>query len=103
MEYGTCINVVKTRILGKEGIKSVWKYLQTKQDNKSCYVQGNFFGKSKLAEILENQIEENYDNCVGEFDGMCYASWRARAIYRTLEDMVKQDLITKSEYEFCQV
>lgn len=70
---------------------------------KAAMYKAFFFGKSKLAEILQNQIKENYDNCVGEFDGMCYASWRAKAIYRTLEDMAKQNLITKSEYEFCQV
>ena len=39
-----------------------------------------FFHKSELAEILEKQIEENYDYWIGEFDGFCYASWRARAV-----------------------
>ena len=70
---------------------------------KAAMYKALFFGKSSLVEKLQNQVKENYDNCVGEFDGFCYASWRARAVYRTLEDMVRQGLITKSEYEFCNV
>ena len=70
---------------------------------KTAMYKGYFFHKSELAEILEKQIEENYDHSVGEFDGFCYASWRARAVYRTLEDMVRQGIITKTEYEFCNV
>lgn len=70
---------------------------------KAAMYKAYFFHKSELAEILEKQIEENYDHSVGEFDGFCYASWRARAVYRTLEDMVRQGIITKTEYEFCNV
>ena len=39
---------------------------------------------------------------IGEFDGFGYASWRARAVYRTLEDMFECGLITESDYNFCQ-
>lgn len=70
---------------------------------KAAMYKALFFGKSALAEKLRNQIKENYDNCVGEFDGFCYASWRARAVYRTIEDMTTQGLITKEEYIFCDV
>lgn len=70
---------------------------------KAAYYKASFFGKSKLAVKLINQIEENYDYCVGEFDGFCYSSKRANAIYRTIEDMYKESLITKEEYEFCDV
>ena len=70
---------------------------------KAAMYKAYFFGKTKLAETLQNQIRENYDACVGEFDGMCYASWRAKAVYRTLEDMVEQGLISKSDYSFCEV
>lgn len=70
---------------------------------KAAMYKAYFFHKSELAEILEKQIEENYDYSVGEFDGFCYAAWRARAVYRTLEDMVRQGIITKTEYEFCKV
>ena len=70
---------------------------------KAAMYKSLFFGKSSLAEKLQNQIKENYDNCVGEFDGFCYASWRARAVYRTLEEMVAHGLITESEYGFCKV
>ena len=70
---------------------------------KAAKYKAYFFGKSKLAETLDKQIKENFNACVGEFDGFCYASWRARAVYRTLEDMVTHGLITESEYEFCRV
>ena len=70
---------------------------------KAAKYKAYFFGKSKLAETLDKQIEENFNACVGEFDGFCYASWRARAVYRTLEDMVTHGFITESEYGFCKV
>lgn len=61
-----------------------------------------FFGKHNLAEKLEEQIKENYDNMIGGFDGFGYASWRAKAVYRTLEGMLECGLITESDYNFCQ-
>lgn len=70
---------------------------------KAAKYKAYFFRKQKLAETLEEQIEENFNACVGEFDGFCYAFWRARAVYRTLEDMFRQGLITESEYIFCKV
>jgi hypothetical protein len=70
---------------------------------KGAMYKALFFQKSILAEKLSHQITENYNNSVGEFDGFCFASWRARAVYRTLEDMVLQGIITKEEYEFCRV
>lgn len=70
---------------------------------KAAMYKSFFFGKSELAERLQSQIHENYDNCIVEFDGMCYASWRSKAIYIALEDMIRQGLITKTEYEFCNV
>lgn len=60
-----------------------------------------FFHRSDLATNIQQQIMENNDAEIGEFDGFCYASWRANAVYRTLEDMAKQGLITKEEYNFC--
>ena len=69
---------------------------------KAAKYKAFFFGKHNLAEKLEKQIEENHDNVVGEFDGFSYASWRARAVYRTLEDMLECGLITESDYKFCQ-
>lgn len=55
-----------------------------------------------LGEKLQKQREENEDAVVGEFDGHCYASWRANAIFRTLEDMYNEGLITESEYRECK-
>ena len=60
-----------------------------------------FFRKADLAEKLEQQFGENADALVGEFDGATYASWRAHAVYRTLEDMRDDGFITAEEYEFC--
>jgi hypothetical protein len=69
---------------------------------KAAKYKAYFFGKHNLAEKLKKQIEENYDNVIGEFDGFCYASWRNRAVYKTLEDMLAFGLITESDYEFCR-
>lgn len=60
-----------------------------------------FFHKTDLAEKLEKQSRENLDAMVGEFDGVTYASWRARAVYRTLDDMFDSQIITLEEYTFC--
>ena len=69
---------------------------------KAAMYKAYFFHKSALAKTLEEQIKENYDNSVGEFDGFSYASWRAKAVYRTLENMVEQRIITESDYRFCK-
>ena len=58
--------------------------------------------ETKRKELGEEQIKENYDYSVGEFDGFSYASWRANAVYRTLENMVYQGIITESDYRFCK-
>lgn len=60
-----------------------------------------FFGHDKLGLTLQDQITENNNACIGEFDGFGYASWRARAVFRTLEDMVRDNIITEKEYNFC--
>ena len=46
--------------------------------------------------------EENTDALVGEFDGFCCSSIRAFAVFRTLEDMYDEGLITESEYRECK-
>ena len=61
-----------------------------------------FFYKSDLAKKLEKQEEENEDALVGEFDGFCWSSRRAFAVFRTLEDMYDEGLITESEYRECE-
>lgn len=61
-----------------------------------------FYGKSDLAEKLSNQLEENENNLIGADDGFCFSSERANAIFRTLEDMQKQNIISKEEYIFCK-
>lgn len=61
-----------------------------------------FFHKNELAEKLEKQLVENTDSLAGEFDGFCYSSKRARAVFRSLEDMVREGIISNSEYGFCK-
>ena len=56
-----------------------------------------------LGDRLRNQLQENDDAIIGEFDGFCYASWRANAVFRTLEDMVHDGIITREEYNFCNI
>ena len=70
---------------------------------KAAMYKANFFHKYDLANKLHEQIKENYDSCIGEFDGFCFASWRSRAVYRTLDDMFRQGLITEEERRFCEV
>lgn len=70
---------------------------------KAAMYKANFFQKYSLAAKLQSQITENYHARVGVFDGFCYASWRAKAIYRTLNDMYRDGFITKEEYLFCEV
>ena len=62
-----------------------------------------FFHNWDLGEKLQKQREENKDAVVGEFDGHCYASWRANAIFRTLEDMYDEELLTEDEYNECRI
>ena len=68
---------------------------------KAAKYKAYYYGKSDLAEKLENQIIENLHSCIGEFDGFSYASWRANAVYRTLDKMVDDGLITLEEHKFC--
>jgi hypothetical protein len=70
---------------------------------KAAMYKANFFHKYELANKLQEQIKENYDSCIGGWDGFCFASWRANAVYRTLEDMYRQNIITAEEYRFCEV
>ena len=70
---------------------------------KAAMYKAYFFRNSILAEKLQKQSEENSDALVGEFDGFSYASWRANAVYRTLEDMCNEGLLTESEYKECKV
>ena len=60
-----------------------------------------FCGQDILGYTLQDQITENYNAHRGEFDGFCYSSKRAKAVFRTLEDMAKDGIITKKEYDFC--
>lgn len=69
---------------------------------KAAKYKAFFFRESDLAIKLQEQEEENRDALIGEFDGYCYASWRANAIFRTLEDMYDEGLITESEYRECK-
>ena len=70
---------------------------------KAAMYKAYFFRNSILAEKLEKQSEENRDALIGEFDGFLYASWRANAVYRTLEDMCYEGLLTEKEYRECKV
>ena len=105
--YGNIYKQNKTMELGAELLELNYtiesqKLLIEELRLKSAMYKAYFFRKSILAEKLEKQLKENFNNCVGEFDGFCYASWRAQAVYRTLEDMALQGIITKSEYDFCE-
>ena len=61
------------------------------------------FHRWELGKKLQNQTEENMNNLVGEYDGFCYSSIRANAVFRTLERMLYDEIINKEEYEFCKI
>lgn len=56
-----------------------------------------------LGETLRKQLRENMNAVIGEFDGFCCVSWRANAVFRTLEDMVHDGIISREEYNFCNI
>ena len=56
-----------------------------------------------LGEKLRSQLQENDDAIIGEFDGFCYSSRRADAVYRTLGDMFHDGIISREEYNFCNI
>lgn len=70
---------------------------------KAAMYKARFYDRSELAETLNKQILENLQNAIGEWDGFSYSSVRADAVYRTLEDIKEQKLITQEDYLFCKV
>lgn len=62
-----------------------------------------FYGKRYLAEIIYNQLNENENYRIGDFDGFCYCSKRANAVFRSLEGMRRSGIITNDEYNFCNI
>ena len=69
----------------------------------SAQYKAFFFHDWDLGNKLRKQRQENEDALVGEFDGYCYASWRVNAIFRTLEDMYNEGLLTEDEYKKCNM
>ena len=70
---------------------------------KAAKCKAFFFRESDLARKLQEQEEENTDALVGEFDGFCWSSRRAFAVFRTLEDMYDEGLLTENEYNKCRI
>lgn len=70
---------------------------------KAAKYKALFHGKYDLGKRLDKQIQENQDAEVGEWDGFAYCSWRANAVYRTLEDIKDMGIINKEEYQFCSI
>lgn len=68
---------------------------------KTAMYKAGFFRRSTLLSKIRDQIDENLNAVIGEFDGFSYSSIRRNAIYRTLEDMVDSGLISVEEYNFC--
>ena len=70
---------------------------------KAAKYKAFFFRESDLVIKLQKQEEENTDALVGEFDGFCWSSRRAFAVFRTLEDMYDEELLTEDEYKECRI
>lgn len=70
---------------------------------KAAKYKAFFFRESDIAIKLQKQEEENTDALIGEFDGFCWLSRRAFAVFRTLEDMYDEGLLTEDEYNKCRI
>ena len=77
------------------------KYEIEKLRIKAAMYHAFFFRNSDLAKKLREQNDENNDALIGEFDGFSYASWRRNAVFRSLEDMYADGLLTEKEYREC--
>lgn len=70
---------------------------------KAAKYKAFFFRESDLAIKLQEQEEENTDALIGEFYGFCWSSRRTFAVFRTLEDMYDEELLTEDEYKECRI
>ena len=70
---------------------------------KAAMYKAAFFHEHDLYDKLVRQRDENRDARIGGFDGFCYCSRRAHAVFRSLEDMYKDGLLTESEYNQCEL
>lgn len=61
-----------------------------------CYL----LNQTELYGILDKQLGENKLASIGEFDGFSYDSRRANAVFRTIEDMLDDGIITKDQYSY---
>lgn len=77
------------------------KYEIEKLRIKAAMYRAFFFRNSDLAKKLRELNEENDYALIGEFDGFNYASWRRDAVFRSLEDMYTDGLLTREEYREC--
>ena len=81
----------------KEDLQISYENIKIKKAKYKAY----FYGKSELAEKLSYQVDNNYNYLVGSYDSFMYSSTRAKAKFRTLENMLEEGIITKEEYNFC--
>ena len=68
---------------------------------KTAMYRNLFIHNFELGQKLQEQITENNNALIGEFDGFSYASWRANAVFRTLENMLEDGILTEKEYMSC--
>lgn len=68
---------------------------------KAAMYRNFFIHNFALGQKLQEQITENNNALIGEFDGFSYASWRANAVFRTLENMLEDGILTEKEYMSC--
>lgn len=79
--------------------------LEMQELNSAKYAALFFNGmehNEKLYEKLQNQLEENKNALIGEFDDFCYSSTRAYSQYRSIDEMYVQGILTLNEYEKCK-
>lgn len=63
--------------------------------------KADFLGKDMLAIELDNRIRENgYSAYEGGFDGLGSSSSYDMAYFKTLDDMLRENIISEQEYDF---
>lgn len=71
---------------------------------KAALYKAYFYHNNRLSKQLENQIDKNRNSKFEDgFDGFCYDSRYTNSVYRTLEGMLLDGVISNEEYEFCNI
>lgn len=102
MRYGLAVELENELRMNRQELERSFIALEEYRIKAAMYYSFHM-GRWDLGKKLNEQLQENMDSIIGEFDGFCYSSRRASAVYRTLGDMVRDGIITREEFNFCNI